>query len=233
MTANPPPIVGQPIFFLDYDGTLAPIVDEPKEAFPHPDIPSILTALKRKHPVWIVTGRSIRSLESLLTIEIPAIGVHGLEKRVPGGRVESSIPPAQLDSLGMIRQSVPPIDGVWVEEKGPTFAVHFRQAVDPARAENALVNWSRSLPENMEVLWGKSVLELRPSGFSKGHAVMEILSEFDGHTAVFMGDDTTDEDAFRMLRHPAVTIKIGEGDTDARYWLPDVDAAVAYLKAYL
>lgn len=228
-----PPVVERPIFFLDYDGTLAPIVTDPRAAYPHPDVPSILLALQRAHPVWIVTGRSISSLERLLTIGLPAIGVHGLEKRRSGGAVESSVPPVQLDSLQSVRNSVPRMDGIWIEEKGPTFAIHFRQAVDQVSAREALTHWAKTLPDDMEVLWGKRVLELRPRGQSKGHAVKEILSEFEGHIPVYLGDDRTDEDAFNMLESPAVTVKVGHGETGARYRLPDVEAVVAYLRAYI
>ena len=233
MTATDPPLVERPVFFLDYDGTLAPIVERPFEAYPHPDIPPILIALKKEHPVWIVTGRDIESLAQLCSVPLPVIGIHGLQRGRIGGEIELLVNPQLRSMLDDLRETVPAIEGLWVEEKGPTFAVHYRDVSDQAAAERALRRWADLSPAAVEVLWGKKVAELRPKGFSKGHAVKDVMVQWPQGTPVYLGDDTTDEDAFRMLAAPAVTVKIGPGETAARYRLADVDAVAAYLKEYV
>jgi trehalose 6-phosphate phosphatase len=88
------------------------------------------------------------------------------------------------------------------------------------------------VPEGLEPVWGKKVVELRPRGVSKGAAVARVAAAHPARTPVFLGDDVTDEDAFRALneRPGAVTVKVGPGETAARFRLPDVDAVVTYLR---
>jgi trehalose 6-phosphate phosphatase len=79
------------------------------------------------------------------------------------------------------------------------------------------------------------VVELRAKGVSKGVAAGRIAAQHPAHTPVYLGDDVTDEDAFRALNAAqpgAVTVKVGTGETDGRYRLPDVDAVVAYLQGF-
>ena len=72
-----------PVFFLDYDGTLAPIAQRPEEAFPHPEAPRVLRALMERHPVYVVTGRRVRDLEPLL----PLPGLPLFQSCLPGHSV--------------------------------------------------------------------------------------------------------------------------------------------------
>ena len=102
-----------------------------------------------------------------------------------------------------------------------------------AAACTALTDWVATAPEALEPIWGKKVVELRLRGVSKGTAVARIAARNPKQTPVYLGDDVTDEDAFRALHevHPeAVTVKVGAGETVARYRLPDVDAVVEYLR---
>jgi trehalose 6-phosphate phosphatase len=113
--------------------------------------------------------------------------------------------------------------------------VHYRQAADEAAARRALEAWAAAAPAALEPIWGKKVVELRARGTSKGTAVARLAARHPDRTPVYLGDDVTDEDAFRALHdaHPdAVTVKVGVGETAARYRLPDVAAAVAYLEGF-
>ena len=91
-----PPVVDQPVFFLDYDGTLAPIVAEPMEAFPHPDLQEILSQLAAAYPTWIVTGRDLHALGILLPVRLPAVGLHGIEWGEVGAVAEERIERAAI-----------------------------------------------------------------------------------------------------------------------------------------
>ncbi|MEM6325832.1 MAG: trehalose-phosphatase [Bacteroidota bacterium] len=236
------PHPARPLLFLDYDGTLAPIVDDPAEAWPHPDVPGLLRRLAEQHPVVVVSGRDLATLARFLPgVSVRAAGLHGAEVGLLG---ETSEPSPELRAvqpyLDRLRESVPEMDGVRVEEKGAAFAVHYRAAPDESAAQRALREWSVDLPEALHAVWGKKVVELRPREVSKGTAVTAIAREHPDRTPVYLGDDTTDEDAFAALHslrlgteaEAPVTVKVGEGETVARFRVPDVDAAVDYLRAF-
>ena len=235
-----PPVPPRPLLFLDYDGTLAPIVDDPAAAGPHPDVPGLLGELAEAHPVVVVTGRDLAALGRLLGgaggPRVRAVGLHGVEAGWSDGTVDRRATEAHGDALGRLRAAVPDAEGVVVEDKGAAFAVHYRAAPDPGAARAALEAWAEAVPDGLTPIWGKRVVELRPAGVSKGTAVAAIAAEHPDRTPVYVGDDVTDEDAFRALgalRQPSVTVKVGDGETAAGHRVADVDAVVAYLRAFL
>ncbi len=230
-----PPHVSTPIFFLDYDGTLAPIVDDPDAAYPHSEVPGVIQKLQDRFPLWIVTGRDLRSLGRLFPANAPAIGLHGAQR----GSTKDADPPQfnedTLAALSQMQSDVPSVEGLHLESKPPTFAVHYRRAQNPEDARNRLQAWVDSAPEFLEAIWGKKVVELRHRKHTKGRAVRAIADDHPDRAPVYIGDDVTDEDAFETLAdiEDACTIKVGEGDTAADYRLSDVQAVVDYLKGYL
>jgi trehalose 6-phosphate phosphatase len=227
-----PPIPPRPLLFLDYDGTLAPIVDDPASAYPHPDVPALLRRLAQRHPVWVVTGRDLATLGRLLPVDVPALGLHGAEEGVPGGPSRRAALETHAPALERLKASVPDLPGVRVEDKGAAFAVHYRHAEDESAVLPELERWAAEAPADLEPIWGKKVVELRARGVNKGTAVARLSAEHPERTPVYLGDDVTDEDAFRALgelRQDAVTIKVGPGETAARYRLADVEETVAYL----
>jgi len=88
MSLRYPPVPVSPLLFLDYDGTLAPIVDDPMQAFPHPEVPDLLRELDKKYPLWIVTGRNLNDLSVLLGVPLQGIGLHGAQEGRIGGPTE-------------------------------------------------------------------------------------------------------------------------------------------------
>ena len=142
-----PPLADRPLFFLDYDGTLAPIVDNPEEAFPHADVPALLAELERRHPLWIITGRHLDHVAALMPDVRPrGIGLHGTQEGRLGGDVRSLMSSEAQDGIARLRQSVPQRADVRVEEKGATFAVHYRHAADKAAAKEAIRDWLGDMP---------------------------------------------------------------------------------------
>lgn len=230
-----PPVIDRPLFFIDYDGTLAPIVDRPDEAYPHPEAPPLLAQLDARYPLWIITGRHLQALNGLLDLPLRAIGLHGAQEGRIGGTIRRLMPDEAVEALHRLRQSAPTGDGVELEEKDVAFAVHYRAADDEDEARERLRAWADSVPEMLEAIWGKKVMELRPKGMSKGTAVRTIAADYPDRTPVYLGDDVTDEDAFEALQEfdEAVTIKVGEGDTTARYRLGGPDEVIAYLRQYV
>jgi trehalose 6-phosphate phosphatase len=231
-----PPLPKRPLLFLDYDGTLAPIVEDPASAAPHPSIPDLLAAVAERHPTWVVTGRDLAALARLLPAEVDAVGLHGAEQGRLGGEIRSTALDQHAEAFAMMRVAAPRLDGVHIEEKSGAFAIHYRQAEDRDAARQALERWAADTPEGLEPVWGKKVVELRPVGVTKGIVTARIARDNPDRTPVYIGDDVTDEDAFRELPKvdpSAVTVKVGAGATEARYRLPDVEAVVEYLKGFL
>lgn len=230
------PFVEHPLFFLDYDGTLAPIVDDPDAAVPHPDVPALLRKLDERFPVWIVTGRDLRALASFLDQPLNAIGLHGAQEGTVGGKVRRLMSDDAAEALRGLRTSIPALEGLHVEEKDQSFAVHYREVDDEDEARERLSVWLDAMPEILDAIWGKKVVELRPDGPTKGTAVRRVADEHPDCTPVYLGDDTTDEDAFAVLQdmaRDAVTVRIGDEETQADHRLAGPDAVVDYLQRYV
>jgi trehalose 6-phosphate phosphatase len=225
------PVIEHPLFLLDYDGTLAEIVDEPDRAFPHAEVPNLLNALHQQFPLYILTGRNLTDLSKLLGVTgLNGVGVHGLEEGKLGEQPEALIEPAELDALDAIRQALPDIQGLKIEDKRLSLALHYRNVKPEGLA--TLQHWAKNVPANLDRLWGKKVLELRPHGYSKGRAATRLANIHSHATPVALGDDTTDEEMFAALP-TALTIKVGEGQSVARMRLSGVVDVVSYLKRYL
>ncbi|SEK23867.1 trehalose 6-phosphate phosphatase [Nonomuraea pusilla] len=213
---------------LDFDGTLSPIVADPASAVIHPDAPAVLAELGgHVMAVAIVTGRPVatalelgRGLEAVPGLVV--LGHYGFE-RWEGGRVSAPPPPAGvpraradlpllLDSLGL--------DGVTVEDKGRAVAVHTRRSPDPEAALAVLRDPLAKLAEKhgLVVEPGRMVLELRPPGMDKGHALSMFLAERDARSVLFAGDDLGDLAAFDAVRAsglPGVTVCSGSAEVTA------------------
>lgn len=246
MPESAPPHPARPLLLVDYDGTLAPIVDDPAQAVPHPAVPGLLARLSAHHPTVVVTGRDLATLGRLLGAAPPslrAVGLHGGEWGRPGAAEARHAHAADPDLVARLRAAVPALDGVHVEAKGDLFAVHYRQADDRAAAEAAVEAWARSVPDTLDVIRGKCVAELRVPGVSKAAAVRRLAAEHPDCTPVYVGDDVTDEEAFAALdglprsraggQPGAVTVKVGPGPTRAAWRLADADAVVAWLSGFL
>ncbi|GAA5335940.1 MULTISPECIES: trehalose-phosphatase [Thermus] len=223
------------IFLLDYDGTLAPLAPRPEEALPHPEAAGILRALRECYPVYVITGRRVKDLELLLPLPgLAVVGGHGVEEGVLGG--ESRL--LYHIDLSPLRANLPRCPGVFVEDKGFALALHYRGAPDEGQTQRCLRRWLRGVIPllrslGLEALPGKKVLELKPRGANKGQAVLRLLERYPDHTPIYIGDDRTDEAAFRALRKKGLTFKVGPGFTAAAGRLRDVDTVMAYLKTYL
>lgn len=230
------PVLDTPLFLLDYDGTLAPIQQDPMQAFPHEAVVPLLNTLKRHHPVWIVTGRHLNDLAVLLDVQLDAIGLHGLQRGVVGQKAVAAVSESVQEEIMHMKHLLPGIKEARIEDKEYTFAVHYRGAEQEDVVIDALKDWLDHLPASLDAIWGKKVVELKPKGVSKGSAIEELLARFPDHQPLYIGDDTTDEAAFQTLHSirgaQAVTVKVGAGQTCAKYRLPDVSSVVAYLQRY-
>ncbi|HET8760588.1 MAG TPA: trehalose-phosphatase [Nitrospiria bacterium] len=216
---------------LDYDGTLVPIAGRPELATFDDSGRRLLRGLSRRMPVAIVSGRARAALRSLIGVpSLYYVGNHGFEISGPRVRLRAPLPPdwpRELERLlTTIESDAPP--GVLIERKGPTASVHYRLVAPEDRRR-----WLPALRARLDVLAGdghlrvlrgKTVLELRPPGhWHKGAAVRWLTERrcFTGRIPVYLGDDATDEDAFRAIRHDGIGVLVGPSRrTAARYRLP-------------
>ncbi len=220
----------------DYDGTLAPIVSDPKRAFPRRET---MVALKRiasmpNTHVTLISGRSLRDLSALTGSpeSIRLIGSHGSEFDL--GFAQQMSPEAS-DLLTRIVAEVATIacraEGTQSEVKPASVAFHYRNVRDQSLAKE-LVEAILSGPASHSGVYtrrGKMVLELAVVPTDKGRALETLRAELGASAVVYLGDDVTDEDAFRTLRGPDIGVKVGPGKTLARTRLEDPDAVSRYL----
>ena len=226
-------------FFLDFDGTLAEIVRDPNKAAPTRETRTLLARLveSTEGAVAIVSGRSIAMLdEKLAPLRLPAAGVHGIERRTSDGTMmRAHYDPDDLARVAAetsaFAQARP---GLLMERKPGSVALHYRSR--PALREECIAFAAargEALPE-IRLLEGKMVIEMAFGRRDKGQAIAAFMEEkpFAGRLPVFIGDDRTDEAGFAVVNAlGGITIKIGTGDTLARFRLPDVPAMTAWLRS--
>lgn len=227
--------------FLDFDGTLTPIVDDPGEAHLAPEMKAVLESLAQREDTLLafVSGRGAEDLQQRIGIpDLVYAGNHGLEIR---GRLQFVEPSALakrdlLKSLiHILNGSLRYIRGAWVEDKTLTATIHYRQA--RPRSERAIANIVHAALSHHSALFqlneGKKVYEIVPrTKWHKGAAVCWINARLGMPRAasIYIGDDRTDEDAFIHLPGE-ITIRVGEsGPTAARYHVDNPDQVRLFLE---
>jgi trehalose-phosphatase len=207
----------------DYDGTLAPIVQDPAAATPLPDAVAALRSLAalRDTEVAVVSGRALRDLAALVGLAPPVhlVGSHGSELDLGFAH---DLEPAQVQLLGRVRAGVDAVvashPGVRLEAKPASVAVHVRGlAPDVARDALAAVAAGPGALDGVVVREGKAVVELLVVRTGKGDALRRLRRVLDATAVLFVGDDVTDEDAFAVLSDADAGVKVGEGATAAAF----------------
>jgi len=223
--------------FLDVDGTLIELKDSPVDSFADPALKSLLSDVSQRlgGAVALVSGRSIEYLDVLFApLRMPAAGLHGVERRRASGAMQgASFVDAQL---GRARSAVAALvdahPGTMVEDKGRTLAVHFRMAPQYEESiRRSMVEIVKPLGSNYHIQEGSKVLEIKPRGFNKAGAVKAFMAEppFAGRRPVFVGDDLTDQDGFKIVEDQG-GISIAGGDrVDGQYRLPNPAAVRGWL----
>lgn len=235
--------------FLDYDGTLTPIKKTPAKAVMPAEARTALKRLSknRRGKIAIISGRSLKDIKKIVGIRgIVYAGNHGLEIEGPKITFECFISPAYTAILEKIKRELSrgfsKIEGALIEDKGITLSAHFRQVKkkDEFLVKRAFYNSIRPYikKKDIRVTLGKRVFEIRPPlRWNKGKAVMWLLAHSTAFRAkrnaipVYIGDDVTDEDAFKALKKIGVTVFVGEGPlSEAKYYLRDSQEVVKFLK---
>ncbi|KAA5970775.1 trehalose-phosphatase [Pantoea sp. M_9] len=228
-------------FFFDVDGTLAAIEAQPDQV--------TIPARVRQHlqqisnlshgALALVSGRPIFQLDKLAApLEAPAAGVHGAERRDATGQIHRHALPDTVASAlhDELEQAFSQWPGAVLEAKGMAFALHFRNAPEHEQAIMQLAEQIVSRFSELTLQPGKCVVEIKPEGIDKGAAINAFMQEapFAGRIPVFVGDDLTDEKGFLAVNAlQGISVKVGEGSSEARYRLPDTGAVWQWLEQLL
>jgi trehalose 6-phosphate phosphatase len=225
--------------FLDFDGTMVDIAPQPHAVHVPQPLIGILQDLHAylQGAVGVISGRPIEQIDDFLQpLQLAVAGVHGAERRGADGRMHLlNTHPMDLVEAAA-RQLAAEHDGLLVETKRGSVALHYRQRPELQDLCNRTLQAAVDASPGCTLLEGKMVVEAKPGGASKGRAIEAFLAEppFAGRTPVFIGDDVTDEVGFSTVqRLGGLGIKVGEGPTCAWRRLPDPTALRRELEAAL
>ncbi len=233
------------ILMLDYDGTLAPFRVERNEAVPYPGVRTAIEAIQESGAcrLVIVSGRAIEDLIPLMGLKaVPEIwGCHGWERRLTdGSKIEPDIPELATRGLTEARR--------WTEEAGlakhleqkpASMAIHWRGLGEGETADiqkRASEGWGRIAGEfGLSMHDFNGGMEIRVPGRDKGVAVETILTESEtGAVAAYLGDDLTDEDAFRALKGSGLGVFVNKElrETAADMWIRPPEELIEFLSRW-
>lgn len=237
------------IVMLDVDGTLAPIAARPEEAAVPPETQRVVAALAARPGTFValVSGRAAPDARRMVGVSnVWVVGNHGAECVAPSGdeTVDPRVAPFE-GAMARVRVRLSalfaPVAGVIVEDKRWTLSVHYR-LVDPRLVPRVRATVERvAAQDGLRVHDGKMVFEVRPPvRVDKGTAVVALAGRLggleEGASLLFIGDDRTDEDAFRLLRQRvphAVTVRVADDDaeTAAEFLAADPPAVRRFLES--
>lgn len=226
------------LLFLDYDGTLSPIVATPDKAVLPAGMRSALKGLiGQPHcGVALISGRGLDNLKKKVGLKgIIYSGNHGLEIEGPQLKYKAAVSPLYMKAISRIKDSLTAklskIKGAIIEDKGLSLSLHYRlvRKNEAPRLKTILRRTISDCPakERIMVRPGKMVFDIRPaSGLDKGKVALWLLAResFRRHEQkvipIYIGDDATDEDAFKALRNIGITVCVGgERRSSAQYYL--------------
>jgi trehalose 6-phosphate phosphatase len=231
---QPPPPSTNDALFLDFDGTLVELAERPALVRVSPRLPALLAAAAAAlgEALAIVSGRRLASIDALLApLRFAGAGLHGAELRTDA---RAAAPPLQRvlrEQALRLQERLRGESGLWLEDKGATLALHYRDA--PARGADAERLLRLAVAgAGLEVIAGKLVFEARPCGINKGSAVRALmqLPPFAGRRPIYVGDDATDEDGIAAAQALCgIGVKVGGCASAASCSLRDPAAVHAWL----
>jgi trehalose 6-phosphate phosphatase len=228
--------------FLDVDGTLLEHVEHFQAVRVERSVRALLEELRDASggAIALVSGRSADDIDRLFApLALPLAGQHGLERRSADGTIHRHAPPVErlAEAAAQLVRLTSAHTALALENKGMTLALHYRRAPELARLVEAEVRRVTGfLGEDFELQAGKFVFEIKPGGRNKGSAIGDFLAEapFAGRTPVFIGDDLTDEHGFEVVNEAGGhSVKVGPGETRARWRLANPAAVQAWLRAWM
>ncbi|MGB3686692.1 MAG: trehalose-phosphatase [Ornithinimicrobium sp.] len=221
---------------VDFDGTLAPLADEPMDAEPVSGAMPALHALAELDDVTValISGRALSTLHELTKAEesVVLIGSHGAERSRVGELSLSAQEHVRYDTLHTeLRDLLADHPQARLELKPAAVVLHTRGLpVDVARGVTGEVLTLAEQHEGVVVTRGKDVVEMAVTTADKGSALLDLARSVGADVIVYAGDDVTDEDAFEQLSGDDVSVKVGPGQTAARYRVTNEHSVVSMLE---
>ncbi|OQU78907.1 hypothetical protein SORBI_3008G070200, partial [Sorghum bicolor] len=239
--------------FLDYDGTLSPIVNDPEKAYMSSEMRQVLKAIAENFKTSIVSGRAREKVFEFVQIDtINYAGSHGTDIKMASttwGEIteeHDSYQPAKKFATVMnqvynsLVRETGHINGAKVENNTYCVSVHYRNVAkeDQLRVLHVVQEVLKNLNSGLDLTYGHMVYEIRPPlAFNKGNAVAYILDKLGLDFSIYIGDDLTDEDAFKVIRDRKKGIRIlvsnTSRETSAFYSLKDPPQVMEFLKLLL
>jgi trehalose 6-phosphate phosphatase len=224
--------------FLDFDGTFVDFAPHPDAIQLRPGSIELLDRVSRRlgGALAVISGRRIADLDRFLApLELPACGVHGQEFRPAAGDTRFRSPSPQLgEARRRLAAKIAPDDPILLEDKASALVLHFRARPEQQERAERLAGEAVGGLADLDALPGHAIYEIRERGVSKadGLALFAGVPAFVGRIPIFIGDDRTDEDGFRAAAETrGFGVKVGPGETEAAYRLPDVAAVHRWLAA--
>jgi trehalose 6-phosphate phosphatase len=224
------------LFVFDYDGTLAPIVDDPSRAEVPPDIRRQLEGLARHASVAVISGRTRADLQRRLPADVQwALGSHGNDG-LPRGSVPASEEQTQLcaswheylmSDSGLWRDA----QGAAIENKGRSLTLHYKEAGNPILARSRMLARAVRLVPSPRIIRGPDSVDLLPpQSLTKAEAIELVMRESGCDRVMIVGDDVSDEALFKDAPENWLTVHVGACvHTDARFLLRNMDEVTALL----
>lgn len=226
------------LLLLDYDGTLVPFTRNPEDAAPSAELLALLRemAADKKNKVVINSGRNYQVLDRWFQeMELDLAAEHGLfykengvwHQNLPGDVVWDD------EIIDIIQHAIDKTPGSYLEKKNASLVWHYRN-VDIWLAElrsqqliNALIAPCTRL--NLQIVHGNKIVEIKPTDINKGSETLRRLEQKEYDFVLAIGDDTTDEDMFRVLPPDGISIKVGSFSPAAKYRIPLQSSVIPFL----
>ncbi|MBK6265568.1 trehalose-phosphatase [Marivirga sp. S37H4] len=233
----------RPVLFLDYDGTLTPIVSDPDEAILSDKARNVVSKLSKQITVAVISGRDRKDIQSKINLDsLIYAGSHGFDISGPDGMEMQYEPgrktlPALDEAEKRLNEKLQDVEGAWVERKKFAIAVHYRNVADKKVevVKNAVLE-ELEVYRELKKGSGKKILELKPDiDWDKGKALNWLMEELkldaNEYIPIFIGDDITDEDALQAVKDKGIGIMVGSHDqkTAATYRLKNTEEAIEFL----